>query len=181
MYEWCTDNGLTPYIAVRVDESVQVPYEFVQNNEIVLNISMQATGGLQLGNEWIEFKARFSGVSQSLMIPISHVLAIYAQENSQGMQFPDVPSDQNTAIHPSQNQALDTLSTIGASPLYEPVQDTAGKGLKLIRPLENMASFNPLDLSALEENTERNSDMPPEPPPPTKRPPSGHPSLKRVK
>lgn len=88
LYEWCTDNGYTPYLAVVVDASVQVPREFVKNNEIVLNIGMDATSALKLGNEWIEFKARFSGSAREIMVPISHVSAIYARENGQGMSFP---------------------------------------------------------------------------------------------
>ncbi|MEA3393300.1 MAG: ClpXP protease specificity-enhancing factor SspB, partial [Pseudomonadota bacterium] len=55
LYEWCTDNGFTPYVAVRVDETVQVPREYVKNGEIVLNVSMDATSSLKLGNEFIEF------------------------------------------------------------------------------------------------------------------------------
>jgi len=56
LYEWCSDNGLTPYVAVQVDETVQVPREYVKNNEIVLNISLDATSSLQLGNDFIEFR-----------------------------------------------------------------------------------------------------------------------------
>ena len=88
LYEWCTDNGFTPYVAVSVDGSVQVPREYVKNNEIVLNISLDATSSLQLGNEFIEFKARFAGSPREIMVPISHVIAIYARENGQGMAFP---------------------------------------------------------------------------------------------
>ena len=62
LYDWCTDNGLTPYVAVLVDDSVQVPREYVKNGEIVLNISFDATSSLKLGNEFIEFKARFAGI-----------------------------------------------------------------------------------------------------------------------
>ena len=90
LYEWCTDNGLTPYVAARVDESVQVPREYVKNGEIVLNISMDATSSLKLGNEFIEFKARFAGTARDIMVPTSHVLAIYARETGQGMSFPTV-------------------------------------------------------------------------------------------
>ncbi len=90
LYEWCTDNGLTPYVAVRVDDSVQVPREYVKNGEIVLNVSMDATSSLKLGNEFIEFKARFAGTARDIMVPISHVLAIYARETGQGMSFPAV-------------------------------------------------------------------------------------------
>jgi stringent starvation protein B len=88
IYEWCTDNGFTPYLAVHVDQRVQVPMEHVQNNEIVLNISFDATSGLKLGNDWIEFKARFSGAARDIVVPVDHVLAIYARENGQGMAFP---------------------------------------------------------------------------------------------
>ena len=88
LYEWCTDNGLTPYVAVMVDDSVQVPREYVKDGEIVLNISFDATSSLQLGNEFIEFKARFAGVARDIMVPIGRVMAIYARENGQGMAFP---------------------------------------------------------------------------------------------
>ena len=88
LYEWCTDNGYTPYIAAYVDETVQVPREHVKNNEIVLNISMDATSSLKLGNEFVQFKARFSGSAREIMVPIDRVIAIYARENGQGMAFP---------------------------------------------------------------------------------------------
>ncbi|MEY3136138.1 MAG: hypothetical protein RJA39_2024 [Pseudomonadota bacterium] len=88
MYEWCTDHSFTPYVAVKVDGSVQVPREFVQGGEIVLNISFDATSSLQLGNEFIEFKARFGGKPCDIMVPIHRVMAIYARENGQGMSFP---------------------------------------------------------------------------------------------
>jgi stringent starvation protein B len=88
LYEWCSDNGLTPYIAVKVDESVQVPREYVKNDEIVLNISLDATSSLNLGNEFIEFKARFAGSAREIMVPVGRVIAIYARENGQGMAFP---------------------------------------------------------------------------------------------
>ena len=88
LYEWCTDNGLTPYIAVRVDETVQVPREYVKNDEIVLNISLDATSSLNLGNDYIEFKARFAGTARDILVPVARVIAIYARENGQGMAFP---------------------------------------------------------------------------------------------
>src|SRR4051794_35452108 len=88
LYEWCTDNGFTPYVAVLVDDSVQVPLEYVKNGEIVLNISFDATSSLKLGNEFIEFKARFAGTAREIMVPVSRVIAIYARENGQGMAFP---------------------------------------------------------------------------------------------
>lgn len=91
LHDWCTDNGFTPYIAVHVDASVQVPMEYVKNNEIVLNVGFEATSGLKLGNEFIEFKARFGGQAREIVVPVDHVVAIYARENGQGMAFP-VPS-----------------------------------------------------------------------------------------
>lgn len=87
LYEWCTDNGYTPHIAVRVDNSTRVPRQFVRDGEIVLNISFEATSQLQMGNEWIEFTARFSGKAHKIEIPVANVLAIYARENGQGMAF----------------------------------------------------------------------------------------------
>ena len=98
LYEWCTENGYTPYIAVRVDSSVRVPQEFVKDGEIVLNISFDATGSLKLGNEFIEFKARFSGTPREIMVPINNVMAIYARENGQGMAFP-LPSPETGGDH----------------------------------------------------------------------------------
>ena len=88
LYEWCADNALTPYVAVHADDSVQVPREYVQNGEIVLNVSTEATSGLTIGNEFIEFKARFGGVPREIIVPIDRVIAIYARENGQGMAFP---------------------------------------------------------------------------------------------
>ena len=88
LYEWCTDNGFTPYVAVAVDASVQVPMEYVKNNEIVLNVGFEATSSLNLGNDFINFKARFGGVSRDITVPMERVIAIYARENGQGMAFP---------------------------------------------------------------------------------------------
>ena len=88
LYDWCSDNGFTPYVAVKVDNSVQVPREYVQGGEIVLNVSMDATSSLKLGNDFIEFKARFGGKPREIMVPIHRVMAIYARENGQGMAFP---------------------------------------------------------------------------------------------
>ena len=88
LYEWCTDNGFTPHIAVRVDNRTRVSRQFVRDGEIVLNISFEATSQLQMGNEMIEFHARFSGKSHKIEVPVPNVLAIYARENGQGMAFP---------------------------------------------------------------------------------------------
>lgn len=87
IYEWCTDNGYTPYLAVMVDAQTRVPREFVKNGEIVLNISFTATSGLKMDNALISFNARFGGVSREISVPVENVVAIYARENGQGMAF----------------------------------------------------------------------------------------------
>ncbi|AVO41862.1 ClpXP protease specificity-enhancing factor [Simplicispira suum] len=92
LHEWCSDNGFTPHIAVKVDESVRVPLEYVNNGEIILNVAMDATSSLQLGNDFIEFKARFGGQPRDILVPVGRVIAIYARENGQGMAFPP-PTD----------------------------------------------------------------------------------------
>ena len=99
LHDWCTDNGFTPYITVHVAPNVRVPMEYVKNNEIVLNVGFEATSALKLGNDYIEFKARFGGASRDILVPIDHVIAIYARENGQGMAFPmppDIPSESNS-------------------------------------------------------------------------------------
>jgi stringent starvation protein B len=88
LHQWCTDFGFTPFMAVFVDSSVEVPMEYVKNDEIVLNLSLEACHQLNLDNDWISFQARFGGVPRKIMVPVSHVLAIYARENGQGMSFP---------------------------------------------------------------------------------------------
>ena len=87
IYEWCTDSGHTPYLAVKVDAATTVPMEYVKKGEIILNISYGATSGLKMDNDAITFRARFTGVSRELYIPVQNVLAIYANENGQGMAF----------------------------------------------------------------------------------------------
>ncbi|MFN4327917.1 MAG: ClpXP protease specificity-enhancing factor [Limnobacter sp.] len=104
IHEWAVDNGYTPYLAVAVNEQTQVPREFVKAGEIVLNVSPFATNKLQLGNEWIEFEARFGGVARSIMVPVDQVSAIYARENGHGMAFEvhkplsEIEGDGNEAV-----------------------------------------------------------------------------------
>jgi stringent starvation protein B len=125
LYDWCTDNGFTPYVAVLVDETVQVPREYVKNGEIVLNISFDATSSLKLGNEFIEFKARFAGSAREIMVPVNRVIAIYARENGQGMAFPvPVPTTADEdAGKPS------PLSSVPAAPA-----ESEGKVVQLVTP-----------------------------------------------
>ena len=87
LYEWCTDNGLTPYLAVSVNEHTRVPRAHVRNGEIVLNISALASHRLQLTNTEVSFTARFSGMAEEIWVPIAQVTAIYAKETGHGMAF----------------------------------------------------------------------------------------------
>ena len=91
LYEWCVDNGYTPHLAVRVDSRSQVPTEYVRNGEITLNVSPSAVHKLQMGNELIEFSARFAGVARQISVPVTGVYALYARETGHGMTF-DVDS-----------------------------------------------------------------------------------------
>jgi stringent starvation protein B len=89
IYDWISDNNLTPYVLVDAGfAGVRVPPQVIKNGQVVLNLAMRAVANLDLGNEWISFQARFSGVSQAIQIPVQAVLALYAQENGQGMMFP---------------------------------------------------------------------------------------------
>jgi len=153
LHDWCTDNGFTPYIAVHVDSRVQVPMEYVKNNEIVLNIGFEATSGLKLGNEFIEFKARFGGSARDILVPVDHVVAIYARENGQGMAFP-APTDGAPAVEPAPGP---------------------GRGLRL-------AASEPETPATPPAPAAERSPTPPTPPtPPEPAPPGGRPALKRVK
>lgn len=87
IWEWCNDHGFTPYVAVQVDSRTQVPREFVKDGQIVLNLGADATNKLQMGNELLEFQARFGGVARQISIPVSRIVAIYARENGAGMAF----------------------------------------------------------------------------------------------
>ena len=89
MYDWISDNGLTPYLLVDAQvDGVRVPSGAVKDGQVVLNVAVRAVSALELGNQAIRFQARFSGVSQQVEVPVPAVLAIYAHENGQGMMFP---------------------------------------------------------------------------------------------
>ena len=154
LHDWCTDNGFTPYIAVAVGAGVQVPMEYVKNNEIVLNVGFEATSSLSLGNDSIEFKARFGGVSREISVPIDHVVAIYARENGQGMAFP-APTGVERAARPAPAAA-------------EPPK----LGLRLAP-----AAASDDEIATPSTGHGTSADDPPEPPPAA----AGRPSLKRIK
>ena len=96
--EWCADNGLTPYIAVKVNSQTRVPAGFVKNGEIVLNISRGATRRLTIDNESVQFTARFNGASQEVAVPVSAIAGVFAKESGYGFAF-TVPSDPVSSLH----------------------------------------------------------------------------------
>lgn len=87
IYEWCSDHGQTPYLSVKVDSRTRVPVEFVKNGEIVLNIGPAATKGLVLGNDSIQFTARFGGVPREIWVPVSRIAGIFSKESGEGLFF----------------------------------------------------------------------------------------------
>ncbi len=108
IYDWCTDNGYTPYLSVQVDANTRVPMAFVKDGGIVLNISVDAVQGLQLGNEEISCGGRFGGVAHKIVVPVSAVVGIFAKESGQGLAFQgqeSIPSvtDQNGIDEPPDN------------------------------------------------------------------------------
>lgn len=88
IYEWCSDSGYTPYLSVKVDTQTRVPSEFIRDGEIILNISHDAAYHLTLGNDVIQFSARFNSISREISIPVHAVQGIFAKETSQGILFP---------------------------------------------------------------------------------------------
>ena len=187
LHDWCTDNGFTPYLAVYVDRSVQVPQEYVKNNEIVLNVSFEATSQMQLGNEFIEFKARFGGVARDILVPVDHVIAIYARENGQGMAFPvPTPLGGPGVDSPASATVGDDLHLVDGEVHDEGAAESEGSpapGLRLA-PAQKGGGRSPV--KAVDRPAARNPEVEgadtqsPEPP----EPPSGgggRPALRRVK
>jgi stringent starvation protein B len=96
IYEWVIDNNLTPHLLADAEyEGAVVPEQFVEDGKIVLNVRPAAIQGLILGNEMIEFSARFSGNPMHIMLPVKAVMAIYAKENGKGMIFDQEDDDNN--------------------------------------------------------------------------------------
>ena len=131
LYEWINDNNLTPYILVDAKQpGVQVPASTVKDGKVVLNIAMRAVEALNLGNDALSFKARFSGVSQFLLVPVPAVIAIYAQETGQGMML---PPDETGApeVDGGSLEAVETqdIGSDGQSSVQEPPEPPGpGKG-----------------------------------------------------
>ncbi|MBN9473769.1 MAG: ClpXP protease specificity-enhancing factor [Bordetella sp. SCN 67-23] len=165
LHEWCTDNGYTPHLAVTVDERVVVPREHVKNGEIVLNVGRLATHKLQLGNEFIEFQARFGGVARQISVPVDAVTAIYARETGHGMAFEAGPS---------------AVAGTGVAPDSPVVDDAAA-----VESQENVLSVSRPQLSAVPagETPSAPSDEGPDDtdPAPSGSPDRGRPKLTVIK
>lgn len=130
IYQWCSDQGLTPYLAVVVDGHTQVPRNYVQDGQIVLNISDEATQGLVMGNELIAFQARFGGAAQSISVPVDNVAAIYARENGHGMAF-EIPEIPSRASAPDSESEVSGLESPDDAP--EPPRGGPRGHLKLVK------------------------------------------------
>ncbi len=133
LHEWCMDSGYTPYIVVWVSDNTEVPREYVQKNEIVLNVSYQATKDLQITNEAISFSARFGGVSRSVYVPVGNVMSIFARETGEGMGFDVEPAPESlrevTPLTPVQGSS--TPVSTGDEPA--PVRPSGKPSLRIVK------------------------------------------------
>jgi stringent starvation protein B len=162
IHEWCSDNGYTPYLAVSVDGRCVVPRDYVKAGEIVLNVSSSATSALSMGNDLIEFQARFGGIARDISVPVECVSAVYARENGHGMAF-DVPKPH--AITPEE-AVVQAVKAVAQKPTLKAVTDSPAPQLTaVVTSLQTAGESSPSD----------------EPPPPTSPNSSGPPKLKRVK
>jgi len=120
IHEWILDNDMTPHLVVDVSyPGVRVPTEFAEDGRLVLNISPSATRNLLIGNEWIEFNARFGGVARDLLIPAEAVIGIFTRENGQGMVFPEPDA-------PEEDLLLDDELPVESGPTLRPVESGEG-------------------------------------------------------
>jgi stringent starvation protein B len=141
IYEWCADTTYTPYLSVKVDQNVRVPMEYVKNGEIVLSVSQQATRNLTIGNDLIQFSARFNGVSREISIPIYAVQAIFARENGRGVFFePELPPESfaDTATAPAPTAVAPMLQSVPRIADVTAVSANTGDGEDL-QPHEDTA------------------------------------------
>ena len=133
IHEWCADQGFTPYMAVKVDATTRVPREFVKDGEIVLNIGLEATHQLLLGNEEITFQARFGGRPFPVVVPIERIAAIYASENGEGMAFEVTekpPAASSSEVEPAGPEAV--TETV-EKPVAKPARSSTRPVLTLIK------------------------------------------------
>jgi stringent starvation protein B len=133
IHEWCADQGFTPYMAVKVDATTRVPREFVKDGEIVLNIGLEATHQLLLGNEEVTFQARFGGRPFPVVVPIERIAAIYASENGEGMAFEvteKTPAASSSEVEPA---GLEAVTEAAEEPVAKPARSSTRPVLTLIK------------------------------------------------
>ena len=143
IWEWCVDQGFTPYLATLVDEDTRVPPGYARDGQSVLNLSPDATGQLQMANDFISFQARFGGAAHSLVIPVANVVAIYARENGQGMAFePELEAveDASVAVQDPSADVVQDMSDTTAELRRErsaepqpPARPPRGSHLKIVK------------------------------------------------
>ena len=120
IYEWIIDNRCTPYLLVSANAlGVRVPRQAIKDGQVLLNIAPHAIDRLELGLDEVRFNARFSGVSQSICAPTAAVLAIYAQENGQGMMF---PAEADAEVG-DEHEAEERVEPVNAAPLLASVPE----------------------------------------------------------
>jgi stringent starvation protein B len=133
LHEWCTDNGYTPHIVVTVDANTVVPRAHIHDGQITLNIGSLATNRLTLGNEFIEFQARFSGVTEQIFVPVSAVSAIYARETGAGMGFEVEPSQPHVAVETGDTGKPQAASPAEGKPEGGPDDDPKRPRLTIVK------------------------------------------------
>ena len=105
MHQWISECGHTPHVIVdAARDSTEVPRAYVKDGKIVLNLSEGATQRLRLGNDHVEFDARFAGVIHHVRFPVSAVLGIYARETGEGMVFSEQDLGPEPPRHPPQTE-----------------------------------------------------------------------------
>ncbi|WP_026052544.1 ClpXP protease specificity-enhancing factor [Gayadomonas joobiniege] len=136
IYQWIEDNACTPYLLVDANyPGVQVPFEYVKDGQIVLNVSSSATGNFVIGDQDVEFNARFGGTPRHLIVPVAAILFLYAKENGEGMPFapeayPEASADKNISL-----QQVDSGSDIeqGDTEKSETAKNNKVSHLKVIK------------------------------------------------
>ena len=113
IYEWICDNNLTPYLLVDATKPhTDVPTQFIQEGQIVLNIVPHAVHKLHMSNDAITFSARFGGLSKDIYVPMAAVLGLYAKENGQGLFFdPDEYANAQTEQNALESIQPEVLKT----------------------------------------------------------------------
>lgn len=133
LYEWIADNGMTPHVLVDARmPGVRVPAHTVKDGQVVLNIADRAVGRLEMDNDALRFSARFGGVSQSVVVPIPAVIAIYARETGQGMALPaDLAAEAADGVEAA--PAVEADRPVDTDPPERPEPPKRGSHLRIIK------------------------------------------------